>query len=180
MLETAMDQPITKPSDAEMPEYYRYYVGLVPENDLLKGLKATSTAWEKLLSEVSMEQFQGRYAEGKWTLAEVLMHLMDTERIFAYRAFRFSRKDETVLPGFNENHYIQNLSVQPSNANPKQWLKWHRNLRAGTLDLFESLTLEQLDFQGNANGLKTTPRALGFMNSGHDLHHLKVIQERYF
>lgn len=178
-MDAKMDQPITKPSDAEMPEYYRYYVGLVPENDLLLGLKATSDAWKKVLSNVSMEQFHGRYALGKWTMAEVLMHLMDTERVFAYRAFRFSRMDESVLPGFDENHFISHFSMDLEKVTPDRWLKNHQNLRASTLDLFEGMNFESLKFEGNANGLKVTPRALGFMIAGHDLHHLQVIHERY-
>lgn len=178
-MDAKMDQPITKPSDAEMPEYYRYYVGLVPENNLLSGLRSTSNVWERLLSECTLEQFHGRYAEGKWTMAEVLMHLMDTERIFTYRAFRFSRMDATVLPGFDENHFISRFEVEMEQATPQRWYHLHRNLRAVTLDLFEGLTENQLQFCGNANGLPVTPRALGFMIAGHDLHHFHVIRERY-
>jgi hypothetical protein len=174
-----MDQPIIKPIDAEMPEYYRYYVGLVSENNLIEGMKASSILWEDVLKSVTMEQFHGRYADGKWTMAEVLMHMMDTERIFAYRAFRFSRNDETVLPGFDENHFIAHTHGEMDQATPDRWLKRHRNLRAVTLDLYEGMSLAGLDFLGSANGLSVSARALGFMIVGHDLHHLKVIRERY-
>ncbi len=174
-----MDQPIIKPMDAEMPEYYRYYVGLVPENDLVEGLKLTSKRWEALLTSISMDQFHFRYAEGKWSLAEVLMHLMDTERIFAYRAFRFSRKDGTVLPGFDENYFIAQAKGEMDQATPDRWLQRHRNLRNVSIDLFEGISVAGLDFLGNSNGLTVTPRALGFMIVGHDIHHLNVIQDRY-
>jgi len=174
-----MDQPIIKPIDAEMPEYYRYYVGLVAENNLLDGLKASSMLWDELLQSVSMEQFHFRYADGKWSMAEVLMHMMDTERIFAYRAFRCSRMDATVLPGFDENHFIAHANGEMNLATPQRWSKMHRNLRAVTIDLFEGMPLAGLDFFGNANGLSVSARALGFMIVGHDLHHLKVIRERY-
>jgi uncharacterized damage-inducible protein DinB len=174
-----MDQPIIKPMDAEMPEYYRYYVGLVPENDLVEGLKLTSKRWEALLTSISMDQFHFRYAEGKWSLAEVLMHLMDTERIFAYRAFRFSRNDGTVLPGFDENYFIAQAKGEMDQATPDRWLQRHRNLRNVSIDLFEGISVAGLDFLGNSNGLTVTPRALGFMIVGHDIHHLNVIQDRY-
>ena len=118
-----------------------------------------------------------RYAEGKWTIKEIIGHLIDAERIFAYRMLRFARKDATDLPGFDENEY-----VPASEANERSihgLLEEFTTVRAGTFSLWRSLTNEMLQRSGTVNGNRLSVRALAYITCGHEIHHLAVIKERY-
>jgi hypothetical protein len=159
------------------PSYYHYYFDLVETNDLIKEMALNASEVEAFIHSVSEEKWNYAYAEGKWTVAQVLRHVIETERIFAYRAMRFSRFDATALPGFNENDYIAHLdSVAFSQS---QILREFQTVREASKSLFETMTGEMLRFVGNANGLQVTAEMLGFMIVGHTRHHLKVLGERY-
>jgi hypothetical protein len=129
------------------------------------------------MESIQENRFDFAYAEGKWTASQVFRHIIETERIFAYRALRFSRFDETPLSGFNENDFIEKLS---STAFPKQKLiQEFKTVRDSTISLFETMTPEMLSFMGNANGLSVSAEMLGFMIVGHTVHHMDVIENRY-
>ena len=118
------------------------------------------------------------YAEGKWTIKEVLQHLIDTERIFNYRAVCFARKEAASLPGFEENDYAAN-----SNANSRTWQSLVGEflaVRLGTEMMYNSFTEEMLSTAGKANNNEVTVGSIGFISIGHFYHHKKVIEERYF
>lgn len=130
------------------------------------------------LSRLTEAQALLRYAPGKWTPKEVLLHLIDTERIFTYRALRFARGDAQSLPGFDENEFAAN-----SEANDRplsDLLTEYHAVRAATLALFGSFNAAQLDRVGLANGGATSVRALVFITAGHERHHLAILRERYW
>lgn len=159
------------------PAYFHYYYDLVETNDLLQELVKNRTEVLLLLSQLSEEKMHRTYAAGKWTLAEVVRHVIDTERIFAYRAMRFSRFDATPLPGFDENQYIDNLrEVRFSKMHLQREFEC---IRDSSLALFETTTPGQLHFEGNANGVPVTAEMIGYMIVGHTKHHLNIIRTRY-
>ena len=129
------------------------------------------------MNSIPEDRYDFSYASGKWSVSQVLRHIIETERVFAYRALRFSRFDETPLAGFNENDYIEKLnSVSFSKYKIIQEFK---NVRAGTISLFEFMTPDMMSFMGTANGLSTNAEMLGFMIVGHTIHHLDIIENRY-
>ncbi len=168
---------ITKPLATQYAPYYETYIKLVNEDDLIPALKRVAKIWNDLLAGLSEEQLNYRYAEGKWSVKEVLIHMTDAERVFAYRALRFARNDKTALSGFDENTW-----VPESNATDRSLdslIKEHNNVRGASISLFESFSDEVSMRTGSANGKEISVRALGYITVGHELHHLKVIQERY-
>ena len=162
---------------SEAPIYFTYYFDLVESNDLLHELRSNANAIEGFLNSVSDEKWHYAYDNGKWTIAEVVRHIIETERVFAYRALCCSRFDETPLPGFNENNYISNLhSVKFSKTN---MIREFSSVRESSICLFESMNTEMLKFMGNANGLQVSAEMLGFMIVGHTRHHVGIIEDRY-
>jgi len=161
----------------QAPAYYHYYFDLVESNDLISELQKNQAWIADFIKEVPNEKWDFAYAEGKWTVAEVIRHMIETERIFAYRALRFSRMDSTPNPGFDENAFIHNL--QSVSFSKEHLLREFITVREATLSLFESMTPEMLHFNGNANGQSVTAEMLGFMIVGHGIHHANVIKERY-
>lgn len=168
---------ITKPDITTVPDYFVYYTGLVKENDLVQALSHCREHTLDLFSSVPVEKENYAYAPGKWTVKQLLSHLIDTERIFAYRALRFSRMDSTELPGYDENLFAANSNTE--NLMLERLLEEYRAVRKSTLSLFEAMNDEMLDFKGTANGMQCTARALGYMIVGHEIHHCKVLKERY-
>ena len=155
------------------------YLNLVPlDTDPLTQLRQQAAAVQQEMGELSESQALLRYAPGKWTPKEMLLHIMDTERIFTYRALRFARADAQELPGFEENDHAAN-----SEANDRPMsdlLAEYQAVRAATLAFFGSLNAGQLDRAGRASGNPITVRALLYLAAGHEQHHLRVLRERYW
>jgi hypothetical protein len=168
---------IKKPAAVELSLYAGYYIDLVEENDLLAALHSSQEAMLELLETYSEDRGEWAYAEGKWNTREVVCHIIDAERIFAYRAFRFSRKDRTPLPGFEEDDYIRQTKTM-------QW-NWGQiandflAVRSASISLYSSLTPDMLDFVGIANDKEYTARMLGYMTVGHQWHHVHVLKTKY-
>jgi len=131
----------------------------------------------RFVQNIPMDKHDYRYAEGKWTIKDIIQHLIDSERIFAYRALRFSRYDKTELPGFDENHYVEHAYANKRHM--KDLLTELSTVRHATMQMFSSLNEEQLLRSGIASGHNVSVRALGFMTIGHQNHHMKIFQERY-
>jgi uncharacterized damage-inducible protein DinB len=161
----------------QAPAYYHYYFDLVESNDLVLELRKNNTSIAYFIEQIPNEKWHFAYADGKWTVAEVIRHMIETERIFAYRSLRFSRMDSTPNPGFDENAFIHNL--QSISFSKEQLLREFNTVREATLSLFESMKPEMLHFNGNANGQSVTAEMLGFMIVGHGIHHANVIGARY-
>ena len=168
---------ITQPDATEHEGFFSAYVKLAQTDDLIEGLTASSVYIMGMLQGLSEEQLLYRYADGKWSVKEVMVHLMDTERIFAYRALRFARGDKTELPGFEQDLYI---TPSLADARPvNDILAEYIAVRNATIALFKSLSEEALNQTGIGSGLSMSVRALGFAILGHEVHHLKIIRERY-
>lgn len=167
---------ITKPQPEEYNPYYVTYISKVPDGDLLELLQKLKESSYALFSKLSDEQANYAYAEGKWTIKQALGHMIDTERVFAYRAFCFSR-EYGELPGFDQEIYINNGNYNDRSI--QDLAEEFRATRESNLYLFRSLTEEQLNRKGIASGNPATVRALVYMVAGHELHHLGIIKERY-
>ena len=168
---------IAKPQPGTYPEYYGKYIPLIKGENIFEELYKEHYETMELLTSVDEETLQYRYAEGKWTMREIAQHLIDTERILTYRALRFSRNDQTVLPGFDENLFAANSSANSRDIN--DMVRELSVVRASTVELFKSFTDQMLDRKGNANGKEVTVRSILFFTLGHEIHHRNVIEERY-
>lgn len=169
---------MAKPQIKDYPIFYQPYISVLDENSgLLDDLDTTLERFEQILYEVEEAKYEYRYQEGKWTLKEIVQHLIDAERVFVYRALRFSRNDEIDLPGFDENSYVVNYN---SNRRSFQALCDEFCLvRRATVMMFQDFDSKTLDLKGAVEGNSISVKALGFICSGHVLHHLNVIEERY-
>jgi uncharacterized damage-inducible protein DinB len=165
-----------KPHTNEHPAYYAKYIDALGEGSL--GSVLTSQL-ENIaeLSSLTDERAMYRYAEGKWSIKEVLGHLIDCERVFAYRAMSIARGEQQPLPGFDENAYVANASfdAQPLAHLIEELL----SVRHATITLHRSLSPDQMLRAGMANGNPITVRALLWIIAGHTDHHLRILEERY-
>ena len=164
-------------NENEYNPHYKHYILELGNVDLFEILAASSKVLLETVKDLPEEKLTFRYAEGKWTIKELLQHLIDTERIMSYRALRFSRNDATELQGFDENWYVENSNGNDRNFN--DLLEEFKCTRRASISLFKSFTNEMLQLSGTANRSDMTVRALGFIIAGHQMHHLKIINERY-
>ncbi|MBS1595443.1 MAG: DinB family protein [Bacteroidetes bacterium] len=168
---------IARPTQTEYPVYYHTYISKAEGNDLIALLKKGNEDLQAFISSLPAHKADYRYQPDKWSVKEILIHLMDAERIFAYRALRFSRGDRTGLPGFDENEYVPNCDA--SSRSIENILTEYQALRASSISFFENLTHDMLIRNGIANGEEVSVRALAYIIAGHEVHHLSVIKERY-
>lgn len=165
-------------SENEFAPFYKGYIQLAPKNMTIENaLKHSFEAFFNYFNSLTEAQSLFSYAPEKWTLKEVLVHCIDTERIMAYRALCFARNDQTELPGFEQDDYVPQSFANSREL--KDLLEEYIAVRKANLLLFNSFDDEILKRTGIANGNKMSVRALGFMISGHELHHLNVCKERY-
>ena len=158
-------------------DYYRNYISLVEENDLFSALENSVDRSLKFWSDLAEEQGNYRYAEGKWSIKELLQHIIDTERIFSYRALAFARGEKVALPGYDENAYGDSCLAQSRLL--KEMVEELELVRKSTITLFKSFDESVLDNLGNASGSNLSVRAAGFIIVGHEIHHMNVVKERY-
>jgi uncharacterized damage-inducible protein DinB len=168
---------ISKPIPGTYPEYFETYIKLVPEGNIFEELTASYIETMELLTSLDLETLHFRYAPGKWNILEVMQHVMDSERIFTYRALCIARGEQNPLPGFDENMYAQNS--QASQRNIDDMMREFSLLRACSIELFKSLTPEQLQLTGIANNKTVSVNALAFILLGHEIHHRLIIEQRY-
>lgn len=164
---------------SEYASFYQPYIDVLEENSngIIKNLEDSLHVGLCLLEDLTEEKQLFRYADGKWTIKELVQHIIDSERVFSYRALVFSRKDIVPLPGFEESDYVKN-----SRANERPYddlLEELKVVRLSTILLFKSFNKADLQNSGNASGKLISVRALGYITSGHLLHHLKIIKQRY-
>jgi hypothetical protein len=168
---------MTRPDFNTLPEFHKRYVEHVKDLDVIEALKLSLAETLKLVRSIPEEKGDHRYAPGKWSIKELLCHMLDTERILAYRALRFARNDKTPLHGFEENDYAPEANAQ--NRKIRQIVDEIERLRLTTIDLFVSLSPEMLNRKGLANNLELSVLNLGYIISGHESHHRKILTERY-
>jgi uncharacterized damage-inducible protein DinB len=167
-----------KPKAGDYPAYASMYIDLLLHDGfILRHLENNLKATIDLVSSLPEEKLLYRYAEDKWTLKEVLVHIMDDERIYAYRALCSARNDKTELPGFEQDDY-----AQYSDANQRTLesiLEEYTAVRKATITLFKNSSDEALSRGGVANGNFVTVRALVYHIAGHELHHFNIIRNQY-
>lgn len=157
--------------------YYKTYIDKIGDADLLASMEKQLNNFPQFIASIPNDKWDYAYDEGKWTIAEALLHIIDTERIFQYRALRFSRNDDSHLPGFDQDNYVPN-----SNANSRSKesiIKEYQAVRQSSLALFSSLNEDSLNRRGTASGSQMSVAALGFITLGHQRHHRDIIRERY-
>lgn len=168
---------IPRPSHTEFAPFHAGYVASVPEGDVLAMLKKQSGETRRLLARIGEKKSRYRYAPGKWTIREVVGHLTDAERVFAYRALTFARGDKTPLPGFDEVAW-----GNASNADTrtlKTLLEEFAAVRETSLALFRGFSAEHLTRMGTASGHPVSVRGLIYVTAGHERHHVRILKERY-
>ena len=166
-----------RPDLSRVPSFYHNYISQVPQYDLLEAFNAGTPAFAQFIENIPLIKREYRYAPGKWTVKEVLQHIIDAERIFSYRALRFARKDATLLPGFDENDFVNNAKTEK-----RDWdnlLAEFKAVRMASEYLFASFDDDQLNAEGSANNSSIYVLGIGFIVVGHSLHHMNVIKERY-
>lgn len=168
---------MSRPDLSRVPSFYHNYVNLASGDDLNLLLDQHREGCHAFFDAIPEERWDYRYAEGKWSIKELVQHLIDAERIFGYRALRFARKDATPLPGFDENIYAP--ASKADRRTKSNLLEEMIIVNASSAVLFGSFEEEMLESEGTANGHSISVRAIGFVIVGHALHHAKVIRERY-
>jgi hypothetical protein len=166
-----------RPDLLRVPEYYHKYVDLVEGDDLVAALRDQQDDFVKFMNDIPRSKRDFRYEEGKWTPRDIFQHILDGERIFAYRALRFARKDPTPLASFEEDDYA--IQARAEKRKWKDMIREFKALRSANVSMFGSFDDDQLEASGIASGNSIYVRALGFILVGHILHHCKVIKERY-
>jgi len=169
---------IQKPKPGEYPPYAAMYINLLPDDGkVLNHLEENFRSTKEFILSLPQEKLLYRYAPDKWTIKEILVHIIDDERIYSYRALRFGRNDKTELPGFEQDDFGRH-----SNANERELkniFEEYEAVRKATKTLFNGLDEESLTRVGTADGNKTTVRALAYHIAGHELHHISFIRNNY-
>ncbi len=165
-----------RPHSDEYAAYYATYINLVGDEPILDILENLKESTYSFFMGIDTDKADYAYAEGKWTIKELLGHLIDAERTFAYRILAFSRGQQE-LPGFDENAYVENATF--SSRLFKDIVEEFRQVRESNMYLFRSLSSQQLNATGIASGNKISVRALLYICAGHEIHHLNIVKERY-
>jgi len=168
---------IDKPLRNESGDYYHGYIDKVNAEDALEGLQSQYFTSLDFLSAIPEEKWSYAYAEGKWTIKELLVHIIDAERVFAYRALRVSRNDLTPIPGFDQDIYVPASRANDRTIN--SIIEEYKTVRQATYSLFDNMRPSDLTNRGTASGQVITPRAIAWIIIGHEKHHLDVIMDRY-
>ncbi len=161
----------------DAPPYSKYFFDLIQTDDLIAEFEKSKEFTLHVFKQTPTELENHAYQPNKWTTKEVLRHIIDMERVFAYRAFRFSRFDETALSGVEENDYIQN--IKPIDLNLADLQEEYLAVRKSTVLIYKNINTPMLDFKGTANNQTYTARSLGFAMIGHNIHHCNFIKTHY-
>ncbi len=168
---------IFKPTEAEYHPFYKNYIDQLPNEDLITILKDLKKEFVEFLNSLKKEYLTHSYADGKWTVAQSLQHLIDTERIFQYRALTLARQDLTPLAGFDQDAYVP-VSKAEKRTIPS-FINEFEAVRNAGIALFESFDEEMLSKVGEASKSHLSPRAAGFITAGHQKHHLVLFKSHY-
>lgn len=160
-----------------LTQFYTNYLSVLDDVFLMNLLKRQKEDFVNFLEQIPKERYHYAYAKDKWTLMEVLVHIIDTERIFQYRALRFSRSDSTPLPGFDQDKYVPESSA--GERTMESVIEEYLAVRQSTISLFENLNESQLELSGTASGVPWTVATIGFVICGHQRHHQNILEQRY-
>jgi uncharacterized damage-inducible protein DinB len=168
---------IRKPETSEYAGSFGQYITLVTDSDIIAVLQDQLNSTRALLDTISEEKSNHRYAAGKWSIKELVGHVSDSERVFAYRVLRFSRNDPTELPGFDQDTFAGNANF--ANIALTDIVEEYASVRRSTLLLLRHLADDAWSRRGVANQIELTVRALAFAIAGHELHHVGILKSRY-
>jgi hypothetical protein len=166
-----------RPSPEEYFEFYHRYVSLAPDGDIIDILRDQLAVTQNLFSAIPEEKGDFAYAPGKWAIKEVFGHIIDVEWVFIYRAVRFARGDQTPLPGIDQDDMMTGANFVERSM--KNLVDEFRYLRLAGINFFDSLSEEILDRSGQASDCTFTVRSIPYIIAGHELHHVRVLHERY-
>ena len=169
--------PTNRPATGDYAPYYDKYVAEVPEGDIVDILRAQRDETARLIAGIDERKASHRYAPGKWTVAELLGHVIDTERVFTYRAVAFARGDRTPLPSMDQEVWAAGSNATARTL--KSLLEEYQAVRAATIALFGSLGEREFARDGVASDNRVTVRGLAWITAGHERHHMKILRERY-
>ena len=161
----------------QVPQFYQGYIRQVAEAELVSGLQASGDAFVSMCEMLNESQSLYRYEEGKWSIKDLIQHLIDSERVFCYRAMRFARNDKTELSGFDQDDYVK--AVFADKFALHDLISSFRNVRKATVDLFKSLSESELTRTGICNGVEMSVEMIGYIIVGHTTHHHNVIERHY-
>lgn len=162
---------------ADFAAYFKNYISMVEEDDVILALKKSTKKFKQLCKLLNEENTTYKYAEDKWTIKEMLLHIIDTERIFNYRALCFARNEQAALSGFNHDEYVTYSNA--NNRSFKSIRKEYFAVRKATILLFKSFDETMLEKVGVMNGNKLSVVGIGFVIAGHQQHHINVLHEKY-
>ncbi len=166
------------PKQSEYPDYYKVYIDQIPDDDnIINVLKAGREKMQSLIKSIPEEKGEHSYAPGKWSIKEVMGHVADVERVMAYRAMCIARGEKKSLPGFEQDDYVASADFNSRSLHDLAEELLH--LRDSNISLFKSFNNETLMRQGTANNYDITVRAFMFIIAGHELHHMRILKERY-
>ena len=168
---------IARPHTSEYAAYYETYVSLVPDGDIVGTFERQLEETLSLIRGIPETRGEFRYAEGKWSIKELIGHIIDCERVFAYRALRFGRGDTTPLSGFEQDDFVRGADFNKRSL--ENLADEYELVRRSTIALFGSLEADAWDRRGTANDNEVSVRGLAFITAGHERHHLGVLKNRY-
>ncbi|MFP5260705.1 MAG: DinB family protein [Blastocatellia bacterium] len=166
-----------RPAPTEHAPYYGKYIDLVPDGDIVATLGRQLDDALALFGSISESQADSRYAPGKWSIKELIGHIMDAERIFGYRALRFARNDQTPLPGFEQDDYVKYGGFGEQRLS--DLVSEYEHVRRANIHLFRGLSDEAWGRRGTSSGNELSVRALAYIIAGHELHHMGIIRTKY-
>lgn len=167
----------TKPQAGEFAPFYQGYIDKVPEGDILQTLEDSREQMIAFMQTLPTEKWLHRYEPGKWSIKEMIVHLADAERVFAYRAMCIARNEQNPLPGFDHNAYVPESRADKRSI--ASIIGEYNAVREASLQLYANLEEDVWMRVGNANGAPVSVRAFAFITAGHEMHHLSIIKERY-
>lgn len=172
-----LDWEENRPQQDEYGDFYENYINLVDELNVIQSLIQQGQKVYALTQQLTVDEANHRYADDKWSVKEIIGHLVDTERIMAYRALCISRGEQTALPGYDHESYVEQANF---NQRSLQSLSTEYDaLRNANISMFNSFSKQQVLQKGTANGVSVSVRALAFIIAGHEKHHLNILEEKY-
>jgi hypothetical protein len=161
----------------EYNPYYQSFISKAASGSIVDGLASNYTSVPDFYKGIPEHKLDYAYAEGKWTIKDILIHLIDTERVFSYRAMRIARQDKTEMAGFEQDNYVTVSNTKERSID--DLINEYKAVRNATIALFKSFREDELTFIGSASGSPVSVRAIGYIITGHENHHNNVIKERY-
>jgi hypothetical protein len=168
---------MARPDLSRVPEYFHRYIDQVKEDNINDAFHNQADSFISFLNSIPDSKIDYSYAPGKWSVKEVLQHIIDAERVFAYRALCFARQDKSSLPSFDENEYAAHSKA--SHRNWQDLVDEFKTVRKGTEHLFNSFDNDQLNANGTASGKPNYVLGIGYVVAGHVTHHEKILREKY-